>query len=404
MGKSNTELLKIAEKYLGCGGSKFRKFCGLPAGAAWCNAFVDTIAAEGGDAQLYFDGKKYTYCPTSIKWCQSNLAQIPIYLALPMDIIYFDWELNGVPNHIGFVRERKSDLEVYTIEGNTSGGIVAKKTRPVKYVQGVFRPHFKGSFDTNKALTIDGYFGYNSIACLQKALNITVDGILGKGTVKALQKKAGVSQDGSWGPNTSKAVQKMVGTPVDGFFGPASVKALQTWINKQNAKPVVKSNAAKIVDKAKELAWPKGTAASKYAYDGGSATTAFKKALDKVYPNRSKWGKVTRVGCSCDVFTGVVLNSTGIVSDFPRGFDEQKVYSNSKLQKLVYKNVTPYSVSKSGDIILYYKKADGSSKHTLILGNGVIYEAQYEKTYGHVNSSLKKLKTKRPYVIILRAK
>ena len=404
MGKSNTELLKIAEKYLGCGGSKFRKFCGLPAGAAWCNAFVDTIAAEGGDAHLYFDGKKYTYCPTSIKWCQRNLAQIPIYLALPMDIIYFDWELNGIPNHIGFVRERKSDLEVYTIEGNTSGGIVAKKTRPVKYVQGVFRPHFKGSFDANKALTIDGYFGYNSIACLQKALKITVDGILGKGTVKALQKKAGVSQDGSWGPNTSKAVQKMVGTPVDGFFGPKSVKALQTWINKQNAKPVVKSSASKIVDKAKELAWPAGTSASKYAFDGGSATSKFKSALNKYYPKHMSWGEGAEVGASCDVFVAVTVMATGLSKDFPRGLDEQLKYTDKDFQVLVYHSVAPIDVVKSGDIIEYYKDKDGSNKHTCIMGNGVIYEAQYKKTYGHVNTSLKKLKTKRPYVRILRAK
>lgn len=399
--KSNTELLKIAQKYLGQGGSRFRKFCGLPSGAAWCNAFVDYIANEGGDSALYFDGRKMTYCPTSMAWCKKNLAQIPIYLALPMDIIYFDWEPNGVPNHIGFVRERKSDQEVYTIEGNTSGGIVAQKTRTVKYVCGCYRPHFKATFDANKKLSVDGYFGYNSIAVMQRWLGVTVDGILGQGTVKALQKKLKVTQDGSWGANTSKALQKLIGTTVDGAFGAKSVKALQTYLNNQ----VFSNNADKIVTKAKELAWAVGTSSSKYAYKGGSATPAFKKALDKVYPNRSSWGKPTKVGCSCDVFTGVVLNSTGIVKDYPRGFDEQKKYSNSKLQKLVYKDVAPYSVSKSGDIILYYKKADGSSKHTLIRGDGVIYEAQYEKTYGHVNKAVKsKLNKKRPYVVIFRAK
>ena len=129
MGKNNFELLQIAESHLGQGGSRFRKFCGLPAGAAWCNAFVCYIFNEGGDASLFYGGKKVTYCPTSMAWCRKNLAQIPIYLALPMDVIYFDWEPNNVPNHIGFVRERVSDLEVKTIEGNTSGGIVANKTR-----------------------------------------------------------------------------------------------------------------------------------------------------------------------------------------------------------------------------------------------------------------------------------
>ena len=158
MGKSNTELYKIASSYLGDGGSRFRSYCGLPSGAAWCCAFVTYIFHAGNDDNLFYGGKKVVYVPTAEKWCSAHLAQIPIYLAMPMDIITFDWNNNGVPDHIGFVRERKSDTEVYTIEGNTSGGIVAKKTRPLKYISGVFRPEFKGKFDTSKALVIDGQF------------------------------------------------------------------------------------------------------------------------------------------------------------------------------------------------------------------------------------------------------
>ena len=237
MGKSNTELLKIAQKHIGEGGAKFRKFCGLPAGAAWCNAFVDYIANEGGDSALFFNGKRPTYCPDSIKWCKKNLAQIPLYLALPMDIIYFDWEKNGVPNHIGFVRAKKSTNAIYTIEGNTDGGKVAQKTRAGKYVQGVYRPHFPGKYKL-KRIAVDSEFGYNSIANLQKALNIKVDAILGQATVKALQKRAGLSGksvDGAFGPATARAVQKLVGAkPIDGEFGPNSVRKLQEWINKVN--------------------------------------------------------------------------------------------------------------------------------------------------------------------------
>lgn len=229
------ETYRVARQYLGQGGARFRRFCGLPSGAAWCNAFVDYVFYESGNKSLFFNGGKPTYCPTSMKWCSKNLAQIPIYLALPMDIIYFDWEPNGVPNHIGFVRERKSDQEVYTIEGNTSGGIVAEKLRTEKYVCGCYRPHYKpDKFSKDKALEVDGYFGYNSIAMLQKALGITQDGILGLVTVEQLQKKAKVTADGSWGVKTSRAVQKMIGAKVDGAFGPKSVKALQRWINAHN--------------------------------------------------------------------------------------------------------------------------------------------------------------------------
>ena len=92
------------------------------------------------------------------------------------------------------------------------------------------------------------------------------------------------------------------------------------------------------------------------------------------------------------------------MSNFPRGFDQQKKYTNSHFNRYTYKNVTPYSVSKDGDIVMYYKKADGSSKHVLLRGNGYIYEAGFENTYGHTNTSLSKIKKKRPYVVILRAK
>ena len=233
---SNTQLLKIAQKHLGQGGAVFRKYCGLPSGAAWCNAFVDYIANEGGVKSLYFNGAKETYCPHSIAWCKKNLAMLPLYLAMPMDIIYFDWDRNGVPNHIGFVRATKDTSSIYTIEGNTDGGKVAQKTRPSKYVCGIFRPHFKGKFTLRK-LAVDGVCGYNTIAGLHQALKIlkyysgAIDADMGITTVNAVQKWAGVSQDGQWGTGTSKAVQKKIGTTADGAFGANSVKALQKWIN-----------------------------------------------------------------------------------------------------------------------------------------------------------------------------
>lgn len=395
MGKNNTGLLKIAESHLGQGGSRFRKYCGLSSGQAWCAAFVTFVFAEGTDSSLFYGGKKVVYCPYAIKWCQANLANIPVYLALPGDIIFFDWNNNAVPDHIGFVRERKSDTAVYTIEGNTSGGIVAKKTRSVKYVCGCFRPDFPATFDVSKELDIDGQFGYNSIACLQKALKVDIDGILGKETVKALQKYVGVTPDGSWGAKTSKAVQKLLGVTADGYFGEKSVKALQKWINKQNTN--------KVLNKAKALAWAEGTAKSKYAFKGGSATSAFKKAFDKYYPEHTKWGNAPSKGACCDVFAGTCIRAT-VDKNFPRGYTEQIAYKSDKLKKIVKENVKPYEISKPGDVICYTKNKSGSKRHVLIRGENCLYEAQYEKTYGHVNTSMSKIKTKRPKVVIFRAK
>ena len=330
MMKTNTELLKLAQSHLGEGGARFRRFCGLPSGSAWCNAFVDYVANEGGVSSLYFNGQKMTYCPTSIKWCYKNLASIPIYLALPMDIIYFDWEPNGIPNHIGFVRERHTDQDIYTIEGNTSGGIVAQKCRTVKYVEAVFRPHIKAKWK-DAPLEIDGYFGYNSIAMLQKALGVKVNGILNITTVKALQKKAGVTQDGSWGVKTSKAVQKMTGTKVDGAFGVKSVKALQKWVNKQN-----------------NVEAPKKT-------QGDLIAESAKSYIGKV--KYVKGGTSLKTGCDCTGFVQAIHKLHGI---------------DLKVNKPWGKSVgTDASKAKAGDVIFYY--INGSLHHMgIYVGNNKV--------------------------------
>ena len=335
MGKNNIEQLNIAKKYLGKGGSKFRKFCGLPAGAAWCDAYVTAIFHEAGNGPLFCDSKKQTYCPTTIKWCYKNLASVPPYLALPSDIIFFDWEPNGVPNHIGFVRERRNCDSIYTIEGNTSGGIVANKVRNTKYVCGIFRPHFKASYKIGK-LEVDGLFGYNSIAMLQAALGVEIDGILGQGTVKALQRKCGVSADGLWGKGTSKAVQKMVGVKADGLFGVNSVKALQKWINGKVYPQHVKNKGQKIAETAQKYV-------GKVPYKKGG--TNINKAVD------------------CTGFVQEIYRLNGIPL-------------KASLSSWGKSIGTDIKKAKPGDIISFNNKRTGKLQHHAIyIGNGKVCHA-----------------------------
>ena len=345
---NNFEMLKVAEKYLGQGGSRFRKFCGLPSGAAYCNAYVDYIFNESGNTSLFCNGRKVTYCPTSMKWCQNNLAQIPIYLAMPCDVIYFDWEPNGVPNHIGLVRERKSDLEVYTIEGNTSGGIVANKTRTEKYVCGCYRPHFKPTdFSANKKLDVDGFFGYNSIAVMQRWLGVTPDAILGQGTVKALQKRLGVAQDGSWGKGTSKALQRLIGTEADGYFGAKSVKALQSYLNKQ---VFGKTNTETNIPQ-----------------------TSTKTRGDRIADTAvSLIGKVKYKSGGTDIRTGV--DCTGFVQHC---YKVNGITMSNKLSdwgKSIGKDV---GKAKRGDIFTYKDKS--GIHHGIYVGNGMVVHAANRK-------------------------
>ena len=410
---TNTELLKIAQKHLGQGGARFRKYCGLPSGAAWCNAFVDYVANEGGVKSLYFNGAKETYCPHSIKWCNKNLALIPLYLAMPMDIIYFDWDRNGNPNHIGFVRAHKDTSSVYTIEGNTNGGVVAQKTRPSKYVQGIYRPMWSVKFNDTR-LAEDGNFQFQSIGGLQKALKILgcytgeIDTILGQGTVKSLQKYVGITGkgiDGAWGKTTSLKTQQMLikkgflaKGQDDGAFGVKSCIALQKFINSvayasqptlqptptppkeetyTGALPnLVTHSGQKIAYTARDLSWAKGTKKAKYTYPKGKAKASFTKAINAVYPNRKKWSAQCRAGASCDVGAGTIIRYSGIDKNMPRGLSEQIPHLK---KSSLWRNTGLSKVSQAGDVGIY-------NQHIWIgLGDGNIAEANHTwKFFEHI--------------------
>ena len=113
--------------------------------------------------------------------------------------------------------------------------------------------------DPTKPIKVDGVFGANSVAALQKAMGTTVDGCIGgqlsnlqkyhmafsggaisydgggSACIKALQKMLKLDgPDGYFGPNTIKALQKYLALDgPDGYFGPNTAKALQAWINKK---------------------------------------------------------------------------------------------------------------------------------------------------------------------------
>lgn len=437
--KTNKEVLAIARSHLGQGGARFRKYVGLPAGSAWCNAYVDYVANEGGVKSLYFNGKKETYCPHSIQWCKKNLAEIPLYLAMPMDIIYFDWDKNGNPNHIGLVRDKRSTSSIYTIEGNTDGGKVANKTRPAKYVQGIYRPHYVPTGCKKKKLSCNGNFGYHSIYNLQIALGMKPTGILTKETVKFLQKKVGASEDGAWGASTSRHVQAMLAKAgcydgkIDGAFGKNSVIALQKWTNKVNYPPVKKkpsepkptpkkttsapktkaevknkaikqTNQQKLLAKMKELAWAYGTAKKKYAYKTGAPKAVCKKAMKKY-----GWADNKAEMSDCGNFVSTVVRESGVDKSFKalHGTKTPFPKTEKKFNIVLKGKKVPKDFLKAGDIIRY-KKKNGNQHTQFYFGNGKVCEASHHNRFGSIvkdekkynNSKIAKIST----VQVLRAK
>ena len=332
--KSRTELLEIAKKQLGNGGAKYRKY--VKSAGNYCDMFVFWLYdANGCGSLLKWTGKQRTYCPASIKWCRANLAQIPLYWALPCDPIYFDWEPNGDPNHVGIVEQRKSATSIYTIEGNTSGGIVDDKTRNGKYIQGVFRTHFPPAKAYKCELSGDGLFGDLSTYNLQLALGMKPTGIFTKETAKALQRKVGATPDAVIGPTTAEKLQKFLGCEPDREIGPATTKALQKWCNKVNypstnkkpsetkpaastatpnkkaytgTLPGANTNAKIINGLLYRMCWPYGTKQDKYTYKKGKPLAAYAKGIDKAFPKHKEWkNKKQRVGACCDVLPATVL-------------------------------------------------------------------------------------------------
>lgn len=114
-------------------------YYGYPVGyapwAAWCCAFVWDIFRMAGASALFYDGQKTAYCPTVASWGASSGLVINYNLAKYGDIVLFDWDGDGVADHIGFVENLNDDGSLTTIEGNTSdadhsnGGYVLRRTR-----------------------------------------------------------------------------------------------------------------------------------------------------------------------------------------------------------------------------------------------------------------------------------
>ena len=402
--KTNKQLLQVARSQIGKGGAKFRKYVGLADGQPWCDAYVFWLYDPNGCGSLLpWKGTQRYYCPASYKWCLQNLAEIPMYLAMASDIVYFDWDKNGIPNHIGIAEKRRDTQSIYTIEGNTSGGKVDDKIRK-GYILGVFRPHFKGEYKLSK-LKIDSVCGYNTIASLQKALGgCTIDGVLGLKTIRRLQEYLAIPQDGRWQKGTSKTFQKMLKANgfykglIDGEFGKESTAAMQMWLNDKLYKEpteTVPTKADKMVENIKQLAWAYGTDSKKYSYAKGKPKEDYRLALKK-YMKKS--AKVSQ--SDCGYFVSTVVRKSGIDPKFLALRKPTQSFPKSDKFKTVLKGKKiPQGFLKPGDVIRYKKK--GGHQHTLFCyGNNRIAEAGRKHYFPAIkrdthkyNSSKVKIKT-----------
>lgn len=130
VGGSN-ELVNLALSQLGNeGGEKYWRWAGLSSRCEWCALFVSWCGDQTGlrtagkipyfsfvsDGVSFYKNKDLWIDGSEVN--SSNCDKI-IY---PGMIIFFDWEPDGKPNHVGIVTKVENG-NIYTVEGNSSDAV-----------------------------------------------------------------------------------------------------------------------------------------------------------------------------------------------------------------------------------------------------------------------------------------
>lgn len=123
----NLDIVNVARQEIGnVGGEKYWRWFGFDYYVPWCACFVSWCANQCG----YLDQgliPSTAGCLSGIAWFQErglwlNGGQSP----KPGMIIYFDWDLDGLSDHVGIV-EKYENGTVCTIEGNTSNSCARRE-------------------------------------------------------------------------------------------------------------------------------------------------------------------------------------------------------------------------------------------------------------------------------------
>ena len=135
IGLGSSELVNLALSQLGNeGGEKFWRWAGLDTRCEWCALFVSWcgdqtgLRASGQIPFFSFVSDGVDFFKDKDKWIDGSEVNSSNCdkLIQPGMIIFFDWEPDGKPNHVGIVT-KVSDGYIYTVEGN-KGDKVAEGT------------------------------------------------------------------------------------------------------------------------------------------------------------------------------------------------------------------------------------------------------------------------------------
>lgn len=276
---TGNDLLRVASKYVGYNrwddpltGTIFGRAYAERHGAAfaangvpYCDMLVTKCLREIGITN--FDS---AYVPGRIATARARGWLVLREKALPGDLVCFDWDGDGIADHIGIV-EIKYSWSFQTIEGNTSsgaygsqsnGGGVYRRVRSFDTVIAVIRPPYTGASRPvvpAGTLAVDGWWGESTTRALQRINGTPQDGQVssqyrpnreyfpaagsgwewtgenaeGSQLIIKLQRAFRVDADGIAGPEFVRGMQRYYRVTVDGYMGHATVRALQHAINRQ---------------------------------------------------------------------------------------------------------------------------------------------------------------------------
>ena len=233
---TNSDLLNLAESHVGEDGTTFWDWYfggGYVNGGTtpWCACFVSWCLDQLGVSCV---GVPSSYVPAIQTAAADAGKALSPTDAIEGDVIIFDWNKNGVGDHIGFC-VANHDGWMNTVEGNVSNS-VGNRSRYHSDVLMAIRPDYDGQApapdDDGNVGNLDGETG-----------ELLVDGDFGPITIKNVQRTMQYYSlyqncivDGSFGSLTAKALQQYLqrkgyyrGCVIDGSFGGKSVLALQQY-------------------------------------------------------------------------------------------------------------------------------------------------------------------------------
>ncbi len=124
----NQSVVDLALSQLGnSGGEPYWSWYGFDYRVEWCATFVSWVANQSGT--LGTSVPKFASCALEgVPWFQDHGQWTngdDGYVPVAGDIIFFDWEPDGRPNHVGIV-VGSDGTNVYTVEGNSSDTVRTK--------------------------------------------------------------------------------------------------------------------------------------------------------------------------------------------------------------------------------------------------------------------------------------